>query len=597
MKPYKEADPKVTINRIRNILNELDIFTIDSFFNNSNSNFLSCRLTIGNADCEGLGIGTNGKGINYEFALASAYGELMERMQNSRLFRNMKFATKKFITNTENNQFKQKLIDNEIVLDYLFAQDEKYIDTDEFPSNILKSLTETESREEAITFIKKKLLMDKMLSIPFINITDRKKEYLPINLIDLKLRSNGMSAGNTPEESMLQAICEILERYALKKIFYEGIVPPDIPNEYFKEEKIYENLNGIEERYGLKAIVKDCSLGIGIPVIGLLLIDTSTSSYTFKLGCDTSPVIALERCFTEIYQGSPKGKFKTIELFENSKPDARNFARILISGTGKWPQHIFNEKPTYEFSGHNYVSKSYKEDLKYVINRIESLGHKIYIRDSSFLNFPSYFVYIPGMSEMETNETVQIWNFLQNNLSFLFDLKNASHSMIKEGANSIANIDADVRDLFLYNLSEDILVDNDLFLTMLYLIIEDYSKALIHIDKFIDKLDSNDEDYNYFFIVKTFISLRNTGKSDKEIKKHLERYYSTTLAETVLNDCQDTNSILKNYKFPTCFNCEICPNEIECRYFKIVRIMKNIQTLAMKNPIDQNNIIALLNLN
>ena len=92
MKPYKAVPPYRTINKIRSILEFLNIFTTE--FHVGMENFYhSCRVSINNEKLQQLNLGTNGKGIKVDYALASAYGELMERIQNRMIFKDMFFQT------------------------------------------------------------------------------------------------------------------------------------------------------------------------------------------------------------------------------------------------------------------------------------------------------------------------------------------------------------------------------------------------------------------------------------------------------------------------------------------------------------------------
>ncbi len=49
--------------------------------------------------------------------------------------------------------------------------------------------------------------------------------------------------------------------------------------------------------------MKDCSLGLGFPVIGTVVIFKDKNKYAFKFGSDPDMAIALERCLTEFFQG------------------------------------------------------------------------------------------------------------------------------------------------------------------------------------------------------------------------------------------------------------------------------------------------------
>lgn len=74
---YKEKKPEDTIHAIMSLLYKAGIFTTYQFSDEDVPGLLSNHVNV-----EGTLIGTNGKGTDKVFAMASAYGELMERLQN-----------------------------------------------------------------------------------------------------------------------------------------------------------------------------------------------------------------------------------------------------------------------------------------------------------------------------------------------------------------------------------------------------------------------------------------------------------------------------------------------------------------------------------
>ena len=82
VRKYKDELPLNTINKIRNILNDLGILTVEQGWAHSADSFYSVTVSVANTT-----LSTNGKGTTYQYALASAYGELMERLQNQAPFR------------------------------------------------------------------------------------------------------------------------------------------------------------------------------------------------------------------------------------------------------------------------------------------------------------------------------------------------------------------------------------------------------------------------------------------------------------------------------------------------------------------------------
>ena len=79
MKPYKESTPKNTVIRIQKILQDINQLVYPTVWGNPYNEIYSTRVEAIENDG---GFGTNGKGRNQEFCLASAYAEYIERVQN-----------------------------------------------------------------------------------------------------------------------------------------------------------------------------------------------------------------------------------------------------------------------------------------------------------------------------------------------------------------------------------------------------------------------------------------------------------------------------------------------------------------------------------
>ena len=135
---------------------------------------------------------------------------------------------------------------------------------------------------------------------------DGKKDlYLPVIISDIFLGSNGMSAGNTYEEAFVQSYSEILERYIIRIINSQKI---DIDLVDKKTINKYSNVKNM-----INKLIKESNFEIKIftferlvkfPVICLLLIDKKKNRIAFKFGAHSSEEYAIERCITELLQGT-----------------------------------------------------------------------------------------------------------------------------------------------------------------------------------------------------------------------------------------------------------------------------------------------------
>ena len=73
-KAYKSTDPLTTVNRIRKILYDNGIFLIESVQRREPvTGVCSCRVIFGDDSLRELDIGSNGKGMDARYALASAF--------------------------------------------------------------------------------------------------------------------------------------------------------------------------------------------------------------------------------------------------------------------------------------------------------------------------------------------------------------------------------------------------------------------------------------------------------------------------------------------------------------------------------------------
>ena len=89
-------------------------------------------------------------------------------------------------------------------------------------------------------------------------------------MLRLPYLHNGAAAGNTPEEALVQAMSEILERYVHKQIMTGQVAPPLIPRDYWGRNSRLANMVRQIENQGYQVQIKDCSLGLGIPIVGVV---------------------------------------------------------------------------------------------------------------------------------------------------------------------------------------------------------------------------------------------------------------------------------------------------------------------------------------
>lgn len=607
MKAYKSATPENTVNNIREILYKCGILLKDNHIDNDT--FFSCRISLANSRLSKLNIGTNGKGRNFEFSLASGYAEFMERLQNRLLLTKRKHAQKSNLEDVSKDSYYYKKLDEEnLFIDWIWDKDELTTTFDEVYKvcgSSLHRLYSTKSCEELKEVFEGDISLNKICTIPFYSVSDDKVIYLPIELFLKATGSNGMCAGNTCHEAILQGICEIFERYVCCKIYNNELTLPTISKEYFKDEPVYKMLSTLAENADLDIIVKDCSLGMGFPALGVIIIDRINQTYNFKIGVDFIPEIALERCLTEIHQGTTYFRGVPADFFDLRDNFVKvpitnhvyhNLNRTFVNSSGLWSLSLFKETPSYEFEGFNEnLGQSNESDLKYSLDLVKKLGYDIYIRDNSFLGFPTYYIAIPGMSQILDKSSNQ-GLYLKSN-KYLSQISAMGHinkelatkfaTAIEENYELFKYHSWDYRKLYLYNIDPDILdLDLELFAFMLFTYIGKPVMAKKYIDLFL--IGKAPEEYYYYFCIQSYYQLKYVKQlPDREVLYILTSFYGAETAEEAISDVSNPELIFDHYDFPNCYECETCKVKETCLLFDVLKIEKKMNDIALETNIQQ----------
>lgn len=603
MKPYKAFPPEITVTKIRSILQEIGIFVREDIYAASN-NLYTVRISIANDSLKDLNIGTNGKGTTYLYALASGYAEFMERLQNKILFKGIKSAFKTNAYGLSNHSvYRNALVNNDVLLDFLYDPRERESSIDDEISqngNFYKRLFPfLENETEVRHFLSDTLGFESFVTVPFYSLSSNNEIFLPLEAIWFSCGSNGMASGNTKEEAIIQGFCEIFERYAGYEIYRKNLTPPNIPLEEFERYPVYKILQELINSNNYKLYVKDCSLGIGLPVLGVLVIDEQNGKYNFNLGSALDSGIALERCLTELYQSSEGMSWYDIryeQYCDNDEIEEEyafiNGSKLFVDGSGYWPKSLFSSSPSYCYNKLiDGLNNSDDDDLTFIKNKVGELGFEIYIRDVSFMGFPTYYIVIPGMSQYASKEVH--YSVLSETISHLHKIRNIHGTSDDELRNLCTLINRDYKYLKLlnYNFNELIVYHNDtdlldldleLLLCMLNYRIGNVDKAYFYISEFLE--GKNFAVYNYYQCIKDYLSLILKGYNEVQIQDQLSTLYSDVIDE-VIKDMANPKRVLEGYDWPACFNCEKCGIQSKCRQIDFLRIYKQIQDCNKQHPL------------
>lgn len=213
--------------------------------------------------------GTNGKGHSQEQALASGLMELVER-----------YSCFKFLFNRGSSKI--------CVLKELWNA-----------SFRLQDFCSNSTDRHMFTMLPEREFKDLKIRWYLGYTLHGKRVYLPATMI--KAFTNGFAAGNSLEEALLHAICEVIERHCLTLIETNRSETPFIDIDTIKDPDARKLINSFLS-LGNEVLVRDFSLGIGLPVIGVVR-KISKSDCLVTCGAATCPEEALLRALTESSQG------------------------------------------------------------------------------------------------------------------------------------------------------------------------------------------------------------------------------------------------------------------------------------------------------
>ncbi|MCT4507649.1 MAG: YcaO-like family protein [Tepidibacter sp.] len=548
---FKDELPLNTVNKIRKILSDLGITSIETNWKNSAKGFCSVTVQIPNTS-----ISSNGKGTSHEYALASAYAELMERMQNQTFFR---------LNDTlSENSMSYK--------DFYYAPDEEYLSVDDFLQRNDEwssyQLSKINSKTDKLKLLSKWAQTSyehtplDFVSIPYKSLNTNKLSYIPINMASKIYMSNGMCAGNTFEEALIQGISETLERHVNQIIVNEKITPPDIPKTYIQKfPQLDSMINNIESKGNYKVILKDCSLNKDYPVVAVVFINKDNQNYFIKFGAHPVFEISIERTLTELLQGQDINNMMGLKEYsykENISDKYQNLLGILVNGSGYYPSKFFASKADYCFNEFKDLSSlDNKQMLNYIIKLLNDKGFNIFVRDCSFLGFPSYHVIVPGLSEVDKFDDidsldnyinyVQIKKYIKSlntlsnqDITSLIDLINEASYNPNISVTQILNLDNNNNTPWYYSNME-------LFLSMLNYNQRNFDKSYKHFNKYLKLLDSkyfNKNFINHNKCVRDYISMRCDDIDEKAIEKNLNLFYNNNSVKSVINEFKCPENIL-----------------------------------------------------
>jgi len=415
---YKCEFPEKTVDKIKKNFRKIGLF-----FKYKEYIVKSAEKSTysGNLSEQNIGFMTHGKGVSSILAKASAYAEMVERFSTA-------FFVFRAIEDSEKyGSYISKILDRQFLKGYEKTNKKPTI------SDVNKEFfIEKISKEEYDLLNEQELFNSLVNSYSLINGTTSK---VPVKFFDTMSGSTGLASGNTYEEAISEASCEIFERYAASTVVTKKLECPTIDISTIDYEIVQEYMKMFDEM-NIEIVVKDFTFGNKIPVIGILIINKNIEKdkNTFKksrkymrihAGSHIDLRIALLRCFTECFQGLSKQefmygkkldklyKFWTKELHKDYTQKKDNFKYFFKMYDYYGDLSFMKKGKIIDFKKlHSCNNDDAFDDCKNIIESCKKNKWDISIIDYThpILDFPTVRVIIPPIS---TDSDPFLKNFLK----------------------------------------------------------------------------------------------------------------------------------------------------------------------------------------
>ncbi|MEW6368417.1 MAG: YcaO-like family protein [Acidobacteriota bacterium] len=548
----------------------------------------------------------NGKGTNTELARASAYAEFIERLQNTTR-QTPVLLPRRF------GLMEPELADPPDACTRTLGE---LLDHGSAAAKDLLRLYDVHGpdarKSEAVCF-------------PFFNATTGEAQLLPMRLLYKACLSNGMAAGNTPEEALVHALCEIFERFAVTRAYREQLRLPTIAHEHLAGLRVHTALERLMAD-GLRVIVKDCSFGGVYPVVALILYDPSRNRYGLRFGSDPILDIALERCVVEICQGVNYKDLRDEMLdvlwdadeagqsLRLQDQPAYALERFIMDGDAQFASSIFISAGEPR---HQQAFADGEIDNRRLLRRLHRVlrqeGYQLLVRDVSYLGFPAYYVYVPRMSDAHASKLSLPGSQSWEPHRLLARLADASDAEIAEwlevAEREVAGHDAwswarDYDSLWWFGL----MVDNASGLSRLYYSdvlfaelacrIGRYDRAGVFLGRHLEKARRNvhmeikNPDYSWCTLAT--LKLRARGASQAEEAATLADLFGQRRAAEVREDLHSLGRPLADSMLPRCGDCSRCALRPHCYFPFYSALVGELNHRMADIRIDQSRLAGVL---
>lgn len=593
IKKGKDASPLDTVANIRHCLEGIGLTCGIHLYEQDIPGCYSARIHLEGPLSQA--IAANGKGTSLEYCLASGHAELIERIQNQ-IFQYQICPEDLAAFLKENplpahSQCRMASLaemrkDKNSLLNRIL---QKYI-------NSIPAAKGGYDPELAVWAKLHQLFPlwseTGVLTVPFYHVQTGKYEQLPFELIKTLNLSNGMAAGNTLEEALVQGYSEVFERYAQCKILQDDITPPKLPDPVLGQfPEILKTIEKIEQSGPYRVTIRDCSLDIGLPVVCGIIANLEKQTFGIRFGAHPDMEIALERIFTEAMQGKSLEEFSQFNVISYERQDVccqQNMFNLLKTGGGLYSPSILAGPEAYPSSlcPGQAAFRSNQELAKQMTEQFLAMGKDLYIADVSYLGFSCVCIYAEDISELiPVDDLVLKANVIKNKgVNFLQEIS----SMDREKAEDLLQSCALLRRSVLENtiptmcklpIQTSIHGGNDqigFLMAVCHYYLGNDTQAAEFLKQCMDVNQENPKEYAYESALLKFLRGLSANMEPKKIAETLYELCKEETIRCVLSDFEQ-RSLVFSRLYPSCnqMSCNSCPHPA-CAYQTLKRFYETL---------------------
>lgn len=253
----------------------------------------------------------------------------------------------------------------------------------------------------------------KFVSLPFEHLTDGMIAWLPEVLRSAYYGTNGIGAGLTEQDAMVNGLCSIAERLAVRKILLEGQTPPLLPEKIIHTlpDALVEAICALKHTKNCTLRLLDASCGIGLPVVAAMLIEQRYGAAIVRFAAHPKMELALSHCIAALMVEQDYNNLVNMNPVSVINTKTVNYPRqfnLMQDDRDIYPASLVKTTPSWDYRPWKEAPEDVSGQMEQLISLYQDLNMDIYVRKCGFLGVPAVQVIVPGVSMLHDFGTVRM---------------------------------------------------------------------------------------------------------------------------------------------------------------------------------------------